>query len=621
MSAASISEMFAMLNSVDVDVDSQKGEHISLDHLLQFGQATDELRKYSAATEVWLNVCKMRIMLCENFMCRYLHGFGVIKLRNTLQDPDRPPQHWLEHLAWDVLRALEERRIIDITSDKYLDTTLLTSVTYRPGPQTRRPIVPSREEAIELTIVHVTALLGQWFHVPDSFTTRARSCLVDCIMDAGMPALLLMPEVWTVYETMPRWIFHGTKPQVKNSARRRVEFRPEYLDDFGVALKQSALAQPSSPEHMLLDSLRAAYRGLVSNVTGAGDLSGRRSPSTRLHIIDPTFDPNDALSTVTSTRHRAQEQFVQFLHEALAAAEHNFHPHAVTENSDLYTTLCENADFLLPLRSLAPSCGRINGRMGDGITSDFARTDAGLFSALVFRGITFNTVALRELALQALQVEFHDDRDFASYLLLLEAVYTSAEICNPNAMSSQPTGRHKVNYKAFWEAASESAWSDLFEGREQIPFVEAQQWIKKLKGKRSIPGLGDLGLYLLLADLCDIGVVAMPGVDEMGGIVYSLDLGAMAGLRLLHYLPDTVRSKDGVQAAFATFYADVESSLTASERDRMVWNPITAEHSLCKYKRMCNKGILQGQHLHTTLCAPPLIIQRSISDTATVVSR
>ena len=79
----------------------------------------------------------------------------------------------------------------------------------------------------------------------------------------------------------------------------------------------------------------------------------------------------------------------------------------------------------------------------------------------------------------------------------------------------------------------------------------------------------------------------MPTIEAMGAIVYRLNSGAMAGLQLLGYVnAHTKASRDEVERQFAAFYGNIQAAIRESGRTDIDWNPIIAEHTLCKVKRL-----------------------------------
>ena len=107
-----------------------------------------------------------------------------------------------------------------------------------------------------------------------------------------------------------------------------------------------------------------------------------------------------------------------------------------------------------------------------------------------------------------------------------------------------------------------------------------------------LPAMGDLSIYLFVADLYAAGLLMSPTPEDLGIILASLKSGAVKGLKALGYLPATfkpiITTRPMIVAAFQEFYRDVDQTLTAEEQENMPWNPVVTEHSLCKFSRMRN---------------------------------
>ena len=135
-----------------------------------------------------------------------------------------------------------------------------------------------------------------------------------------------------------------------------------------------------------------------------------------------------------------------------------------------------------------------------------------------------------------------------------------------------------------------------------MPFTAMVNFVRSnLKEKFHLLVFGTTSQYLLVADMCELGLVVKPTVAEMGATIYCLNTGSVQSLLELGYLErlSSKLSKQSTQhrhscsevvEAFTAFYEDVNTTLSTSEKQRMGWGSITAEHSLCKMKWMLKKG-------------------------------
>ena len=287
--------------------------------------------------------------------------------------------------------------------------------------------------------------------------------------------------------------------------------------------------------------------------------------------------------------------------------------------SPLQRLVLSNPDFYLPQREHAPSRVAVKG--------PFSQIDmssrSGLFSELVFRLIAFNTRALRETAPDTRTVIFEDIHAWDQYLAQLREIHGDREpkfFCDPNAFGRQWQGGRVVeNASLYWETTSGGDWEKLFPNGAPAVFEECFAALENMSyqgpndvTKKSPPLIrGVLSRYLICTDLVYAGAISIPSVDEIAAFIYSLNSGAVKGLRFLGYCPmeqleDIACGGEGkalrpetknphkaspptheeVLMGFRNFYSDVDASLSPEEKNDMGWDVLMAEHTLCKISRL-----------------------------------
>lgn len=217
-------------------------------------------------------------------------------------------------------------------------------------------------------------------------------------------------------------------------------------------------------------------------------------------------------------------------------------------------------------------------------------TEAGLFSILIFRLITFNTAALREMPSGERKAVFGNLSAWEEYI---EAVKTRLPghdedfYCNTFALGhNKVKERTLANARSIWEASQSSKWTEFC---QDLP-LSFRDCFKKIgdlhpQGGSKIPGLGILTQYLVCTDLVYSGAVAMPSAEEIGQRIYQLGKGGLRGLQFLGYC-DKSPSEEGATAAFVQFVRDIEEALSVEEKTEMGWDVLVAEHCLCKISRL-----------------------------------
>ena len=230
--------------------------------------------------------------------------------------------------------------------------------------------------------------------------------------------------------------------------------------------------------------------------------------------------------------------------------------------------LSKRSDFFMPLRESSSSRLIFNNHM------DLmrARTRGGLFSLLLYRGISFNTgcfsytppqqrtvsiiylLSLGDTVSNDNQIWFDTLQDWKTYRANLKAYFSiptnvPAEFrrsglsdvfwCNANAYGQYLKDRTEAQDDKFWELSQSVDWPDPAWPQFPIPFVTMLKWVQHTKKSKPhlMASMGTLSIYLFVADMYPAGLVQLPTVNDMGPIINQLNAGAVKGLTLLGYLP------------------------------------------------------------------------------------
>jgi hypothetical protein len=244
-------------------------------------------------------------------------------------------------------------------------------------------------------------------------------------------------------------------------------------------------------------------------------------------------------------------------------------------------------DFYNPLRELAYSRQLVTSDLGP-FSPNFIRTAGGLFSSLVYRGITFGCNRFLEL----------DHLNRFPSLTAWEVAYAAAktqniadlEICNPAAYG-HPTGRNVKHAAAYWRAGNE-LWVNFLQSHDaavagRVSWSSGLTFLQSQKSRRQqyFPEFGKLTCFLLAADLYYAGVFQCPTLNEMASSIWVLNAGARSGLVKLG-VAQTAGTRDEFLAVFEEFYGAVDTVLTSQEKLETGWGVFVLEHGLCKGKRL-----------------------------------
>ena len=585
----SITTMLNTMASIEASVSRGGKRKFSLSGaaLTQYLHATGNLRCVAEDSKVWIPLCREHIMIAETVITDFLFKECTTRCAEVLETESWDAcseTDWLPRLCRNTAAALESRQERVLTSSEYISTT---DVPERTWTVKRRPMADVLQGQLSVTAgAEVSRILRDWFNLTVTFQSQARAALVNMFITCLGSGSLLLDSTWEVYETLPSWLFDSDARIGRDGqSHTAVKFNPGLMSTFKEALQNSKPADRASEVFRQMSALQQAYEALgeaartrVGSARKGGSqlasLPIRRSAAQLLREGPAPVGPSTDVSA------QAVRRFLREAYDVRSGPGDT--PQRRTK---LQKRMLANLDFFQPLREWGPSRQRINGRVGTGIDADFARTRAGFFSLMVFRLISFNTRPLLETPISSLTVCFADLAQFDAYLTEMRHRYPGiedTELCNAKAYTRRPLRDRSLQAKDhFWKTAKECSWNT----DRMLSFSDGWEWLTKMKSGSSMPGAGKLSLYLLLADMACAGLVAMPTVQEMGSMIHKLQSGALAGLRVAGYLPaDSGTVLTDVQTAFEAFYNDIEQ--LREEADLWEWDTLTAEHTLCKIKRL-----------------------------------
>jgi hypothetical protein len=207
-------------------------------------------------------------------------------------------------------------------------------------------------------------------------------------------------------------------------------------------------------------------------------------------------------------------------------------------------------DAWLPFRECAPSRRRVLEPDGP-FDSTFLCTVEGLFSILIWRGITFGCRVVHD----------HPTRfnNLAEWMAIANAHKDDPTyLCCINAYTTPNNGRSAELAVDYWTAVqavendrktlisdSELSYTKLFsffvQDKKEKPKVPKGGWPKRALGELLpyscqnglFPQIGRLTAHLLAAD-CHYALLGRsPSAEEMGKTIYTLDMGALNGMQKL----------------------------------------------------------------------------------------
>ncbi|KAF8949685.1 hypothetical protein BDZ97DRAFT_1935102 [Flammula alnicola] len=263
------------------------------------------------------------------------------------------------------------------------------------------------------------------------------------------------------------------------------------------------------------------------------------------------------------------------------------------DNRALCDALHNNPDHFSPFRESAPT--RTNMRSGGGpFAPDNVRTLAGVFSALVSRGITFGTEFSRRG--RSLFTSPDDFRAACRDTGRRDPQY----FCNPSAYGRYNPRRSTSFVDDYWKLLQIHRWPAL-DDAGLIPFMVCFRFFKPANKKSRFPEIGDLTAYLLTADYIYAGVVAKPTLEEMGTIIHIINKGAVKALETVGLLSTRLTTQGGNRVtstveecteAFRRSHDLVASSAPEQRRAAVGLDYIVTENTLCKFSRALSCGLI-----------------------------
>ncbi|KAF7789174.1 hypothetical protein EIP86_000111 [Pleurotus ostreatoroseus] len=580
---------FSVLAQIDVGGVSSTSLSAKPDDALRILEAIDVMRVNAEWHHVWCNIFRQRVMLCEKYLVDHITNKLADTARNIAQSESisvrAEEQDYFTRIVKYVKDRVEAGLPIRLNSTSYIPEIRGGVIYSEEAPRKRY----SREEAAEATVRSVISAVRCWFGLPDEYITSARAHFVGLVQEAYGPGALLLPHVWDTYTTMPGWT---RDVQLTTRGNRKRRFEPQHHERFGEIVKTASAADRTSSTFALIHELKTTYNEMKELAYRAWQRQATQQIQIRGPRILSDFNADAEAAGGPEPTRRSEAQATDKVLKLLRAGYAATQPRG-NATSELENEIRRNLDMYQPLREHGISRRRINGRQGQRLTRTHAATTSGFFSLLIFRNILFNAPYLHTEDISAAdrRMLFNNDQDFIAHMAIIQDEYSIEDperfFCKRNALSRKPmTGRETKTAHGYWRLAE---LCDVTRFDQEPAAFEAMMATLVTHDKaHKVPGFGALSKYLTVADMCETGLVEHPTTTEMGRCVHQLNAGGTAGLKLLGYLTSG-RGKHHefeVVEAFERFFRDVSEALEPEEKERMEWNTIVAEHTLCKVKRL-----------------------------------
>ncbi|KAJ7645076.1 hypothetical protein DFH06DRAFT_1476947 [Mycena polygramma] len=569
------------------------------------------LEQDEALTAVQQRRNRAVIMTTNYYAWRWLDGYCAHMIERALSDSAQ--DCWIAKLAQDVCSALTLRtQSMTFFPGTYnIDDASPEPFTYscaRPMYLTAGP------ELTEQVLTLTTTIIATWLRFPLEGLARQQAWFVHAIVTTIGHDALLLDEVWLAHSNVRKYILGKARHKaamlacytnlkeelgehlladVKSEERRMLTSISQLVKQactgtlkytpLGDSFEFAAVATPPAEDVELPPDIPARVEpdGLW---TGDDDESGLRRGEP-----EEEGEPEEDLLEVASEK--LFTRYIAFLTEAEQVLDD------LPKPNTFQSKLLQKMDYIFPFREHAPSRVRAAGPNGP-FTPERCRTDEGLYSGLVYRGVTFGTEFGREDPMVYQDADaFHKAEEAAikKYFQAHGHAPDEKYFCDSAAFGPHNKRRKLHLVDTYSDSVASWGWSKQFEKRDKIPFLEC--W-DNFRNPARFPIIGPLAGYLLTADFVYSGAVVAPTVDEMAHVIWFMNKGAASGLEHLRLIPKRAVSaakyvsradKEKVRKAVHRLYKRLQTVLSEATRTRIGFDLIVLEHSLCKFGRCIAK--------------------------------
>ncbi|KAF8223294.1 hypothetical protein L208DRAFT_1317448 [Tricholoma matsutake] len=238
-----------------------------------------------------------------------------------------------------------------------------------------------------------------------------------------------------------------------------------------------------------------------------------------------------------------------------------------------------NANKQLPFCDRAPSRMRIL-EEGGPFSPDIVSTPAGLFTALIFRGVTYHTDFLFDQ-----ECIFQHLSDWQVLHKELSKMHSPEYFCDRSAYGQRSIAQDVSHVSAYWEAAQDFKLGGWVMDTRPIEFeVLYNNFYKgRLCSRKAFPGFGPLKSFLLAANYAITNKATTPLLASIGKIIYQIGCGALKGLSCLGFTCTDVAT---TAQAFTAVHNHLLDVIPENHRQQMGFGIFFVEHTLCKYGRL-----------------------------------
>jgi hypothetical protein len=489
--------------------------------------------------------------------------------RGITEDAYSIPE-WLINLTRRAHRMVESRdaKVAFNTSDFNI---IMKETTQTCEVKRTYEYFRDEETIISTTLGIVLEIICAWtgMHTPQE---RWRMWLLDTMINCLGHDIIFLNGTWDIIQ-------NATKLMIFKTYTPKILVKRSYFIPFEDALMD--LANTTEWEDCMLyaENIRIMLRKVFEDPELAGFSSMIPYTLPRLCNMESIEDPKN------HKQKRRGVQFLNFIRQALAIVCEEVKNNKAT---NLQLFIMSDMSKNCPFRDCTPDFARMSGCDGP-YFRDRIKTEGGIFSAILWRGVTLRT--------KFSQVERAVFLDYADWDDTLKAMpKTGSYVCNANVHGTATQRNPKHAFK-YWQSVLKLKWPDFCQ--ESHTFQEFYDLFHPNHPDQPFEHLGPLGTLQLLGDLVQCGVAPLPSNVDIGRCMKLINSGSVKGAAYLlgdmdvDQLGWTKKNAEycsrGAQHAFNI----LRDNLTHEEKEFINVSYCMVEHALCKFWIAVNKGLIE----------------------------
>ena len=237
----------------------------------------------------------------------------------------------------------------------------------------------------------------------------------------------------------------------------------------------------------------------------------------------------------------------------------------------------------MPFRQHAPSLMNARRVIYSNPSRLAYKDGVGFFNTLAFHGVFFGSPFAQSNHFRWFE-SLEDWNDFKEEDQEEEKYYVKK-----NCYGRSQTQRSLELLPKYWR--QRKAWNDIFNKSRPPTVEELYAWlVSKENGHSKFHNIGPLTALLICGDLVEAGIVPMPSSHELGQLIFKVGKGAQQGMIMLGLVSEGANEEDFC-TAFSSLDTYIQSELEVEGKERMGYNVVMLEHTLCKMKRLTTNQI------------------------------